>query len=392
MNYKKLPIIPNKGYLKDRLKYLRKRNPQVTEELNLANASRCPFCDRELAVTIRDMNALDGKYGRRGDCSEEPMTNPHIVRVHIHELLDIYESAESGKSEGDQGDVCPICGDTWVSMATHVKKHHNMEWEDFVSSTGYNGSRVKFSEHHRNTLSENKRQFYKTDRGIQCKEENAKRGSDNPATRPEVRKKISESRLGKPCPIKAKEKNSVRLSDKLLNGERCEFSYGYVFHVLWGGREYYSRSLVEFKVLFNLLLLGKEVEVEPCRIPYIKDGVTRNYVPDFKIGNEYFETKATKEEFESEKYESIKKSGLNLRFLNNSSFKEVIGEYPLDSNSFLKELKNQILLGNVKVNIPRRHNGRYTFLSNLLGEDYMDVLTKSEELYNENKKRLCIGK
>ena len=72
MNYKKLPVIPNKGYLKDRLKYLKGRNPQVTEELNLTNASKCPFCDRELVVSTRDMNAHVGNMGERETVQKNP--------------------------------------------------------------------------------------------------------------------------------------------------------------------------------------------------------------------------------------------------------------------------------------------------------------------------------
>ena len=95
---------------------------------------------------------------------------------------------------------CPICDHRIKDMGAHVIKAHQLTWESFVSKYNWQGSKIFFDDHHKQSLSENKVRFYKdTDRGKQLKKLASVKysGKNNPACTDEVRKKLSASRLGK---------------------------------------------------------------------------------------------------------------------------------------------------------------------------------------------------
>lgn len=75
-----------------------------------------------------------------------------------------------------------------------------------------------------------------------------------------------------------------------------------------------SRSTLEERVQLNLNARGIEYEYEPCKLPYT---VTRNYIPDLKIGDIYVEVKGYFRQDAQRKMRSVKEQHpeLDIRFL-----------------------------------------------------------------------------
>tara|TARA_R100000951_G_scaffold18583_1_gene15028 strand:- start:131 stop:502 length:372 start_codon:yes stop_codon:yes gene_type:complete len=75
-----------------------------------------------------------------------------------------------------------------------------------------------------------------------------------------------------------------------------------------------SRSTLEERVQLNLNARGIAYEYEPCKLPYT---VTRNYIPDLKIGDIYIEVKGYFRQDAQRKMRSMKEQHpeLDIRFL-----------------------------------------------------------------------------
>ena len=75
-----------------------------------------------------------------------------------------------------------------------------------------------------------------------------------------------------------------------------------------------SRSTLEERVQLNLNARGIPYVYEPCKLPYT---VTRNYIPDLKIGDIYIEVKGYFRQDAQRKMRSMKEQHpeLDIRFL-----------------------------------------------------------------------------
>ena len=101
---------------------------------------------------------------------------------------------------------CSICGKRTVNLFCHVKSAHNVEWDDYIEKYNYKGPKVFFTDKHKESLSKNKKIFYRSDRGMELRDEQSEmyRGDKNPACDLGVRKKISDSaikRVKKDCDV-----------------------------------------------------------------------------------------------------------------------------------------------------------------------------------------------
>lgn len=366
-----------------RFKYLVKRNSSLVEELTALEV--CPVCGLSKHLIERTS-------------SKEPNIFSHLKHCHAEYVLNLFEEEESKKPIEEQGDECPLCGIRTTQMQSHVKNEHGLTWEEFISQTGFTGGKCVQTPNHRKQTSEKKYAYYRRPEGLEYKKLQSEmfKGDKNPACRPEVRDKISRSRLGQKSPRKTREVNSKKGAERLLNGENQLKSLGYFFKLIYNHRYYYARSFTEFKVLISLLENNIEFKQEPFRIEYYdsEEGINKYYVPDYVIGNNVFETKVSEKELNTSKYLGVKKAvesiGYSFNLLNRSNFKEVLGVYPLSGRQIDEFIKKNIDLNLLHIVAPETFNGSHALLIKLFGENFEEILKNNEEKFNENKKNLCI--
>lgn len=363
-----------------RFRYLRNRNLEFFKGLSWES---CPVCNKALKTCY--YNGIKGM-------------NPHVKYEHIDFLLELLEREEDNKPIDEKGNLCPICNKSWINMKTHVKKEHNLGWNEFVEKYNYSKESLKFTNSHKNKLSNNKKKFYGSSRGKELKNIQSEKvkGNKNPACREEVKLKISLKRQGQPLPRVTREKNSLVTSKRLLENPLSVKSLGYTFQIIYNNKYYYSRSFEEFRVLLSLLENNISFIVEPCRITYVdEDGLIKNYIPDFLIDNIYYETKSSNLEFNSHKYnkckEKLQSMGSDLRLLRTSTINENLGIQPLTPYQVKNKIKEYFYKGSLFIidKNTKKSKDRSTLLIELFGENYTSVLAENKDRFYENKKRLC---
>lgn len=380
----------------NRFNYLKNRNLEFWCNWDLASKTKCPFCDKPINIIHRDMTGLsqrDFKHGRRDASTTELMLSPHYRRQHLDELVDKLEDVEAAKDEDEQGYICPICNKAWVTLGAHIRRDHKLSWDDFIEQYHFTGCRIKATEAHKAALSQNKKDYYASEKGLERKkvQSTAISGLNNPACREDIRKKISDACQGRKVSDHLKEINSQKMSDRLSN--RKDFSRGYSYHFILNDRLYKARSSEELSIILALINNNNiEFSYEPCAFKYQLD-VLRSYTPDIQIGNIFYEIKSVESEFEIVKYEKCKevisKAGFDLQFLNHQNIREKLNILVPNKEELKSIIKDLVLQGNMQIVKPITKCNTYPFLEKLFGKNYDDVLNSYKEIFNENKKRLC---
>ena len=142
-------------------------------------------------------------------------------------------------------------------------------------------------------------------------------------------------------------------------------------------------------MILSLLKRGITPVYEPCKFQYYQDFM-RNYTPDFRINNIFYEVKSTKEQFLDEKYVKCRKvisgAGFELRFLNRELFSEEFGFLPLSEGELQDTIRTLVESDSMKIIKPSSPTYKnYTFLEKVFGKDYDSILKNHEEKFNENK-------
>ena len=365
---------------KARIKYLKARNLEFWKSWDASQGSTCPFCGDSLKENTK--GSRDGK--------EIIFVRPHFLHKHQDDILRLLEEEEDSKPEEEKGYKCPICGETWIYLGSHVKNVHGLSWSDFQEKYNFHDPKVKVTPSHRQKLSDNKKIYYQSEEGLRRKEVQREfiSGKKNPACRLEVREKISEACKGRQIPNFVKEMNSSRMTE-YLRSSNATWSRGYTYEFFWRGSYYRVRSTEELLVILSLLKRDITPTYEPCKFQYYQD-FTRNYTPDFRINNIFYEVKSNKEQFLDEKYVKCRKvingAGFELRFLNRELFSEEFGFLPLSEGELqdtIRTLVESDLMKIIKPSSPTYKN--YTFLEKVFGKDYDSILKNHEEKFNENK-------
>lgn len=365
---------------KARIKYLKARNLEFWKSWDASQGDVCPFCKDPLKENTKEIR--DGK--------EIIRVRTHFIHKHQDDILRLLEEEEDSKPEEEKGYKCPICGETWIYLGSHVKNAHGLSWSDFQEKYNFHDPKVKVTPSHRQKLSDNKKIYYQSEEGLRRKEVQREfiSGKKNPACRPEVREKISEACKGRQVPNFVKEINSLRMTE-YLRSPSASWSRGYTYEFFWCGSYYRVRSTEELLVILSLLKRGITPVYEPCKFQYYQDFI-RNYTPDFRINNIFYEVKSTKEEFLDEKYVKCKKvisgAGFELRFLNKELFSEEFGFLPLSEGELQDTIRTLVESDSMKIIKPSSPTYKnYTFLEKVFGKDYDSILKNHEEKFNENK-------
>lgn len=228
----------------------------------------------------------------------------NVLQSHIKILHPKYFIGPDKSKEGEL--ECVICGKKTNNLFCHIKTFHEMEWEEYIDKHDPDGQKVAFTDEHKKSLSVNKKRFYQSERGLELKDEQSEMysGDKNPARRPSVRKKISESA------IKRIKNNSNNFT---------VYTWGINISFDFDNKRYHTRSFQEFKVLYILLVNNIQFEYEKSSFTYInEDGNIKSYLLDLQIGDKLIEIKPGK--YDIKKYElisdAISKIGKKLEIMN----------------------------------------------------------------------------
>lgn len=297
---------------------------------------------------------------------------------------------------------CPICDHRIKDMGAHVIKAHQLTWEYFVSKYNWQGSKIFFDDHHKQSLSENKVRFYKdTDRGQQLKKLASVKysGQNNPACADEVRKKISASRLGKSY---VTDEYKEELSKRMYGGfySNKYNSWGYKFFTIHNGKEIMLRSKAEYTIFVMLKHYKFDFEYEPFKIEYRDPSVKylRHYLPDFIVGDRMIEVKSCKEDAMEGKYlyinETLKTLGKRLEFVFPNTFYSVFNipdDLQLPLVDFNTEIFENISNGYCKLVLPKACYGinrsDSTTWIQTLGLDQDKVISEGASKYEDFKSK-----
>lgn len=308
-----------------------------------------------------------------------------------------YANAEAAK---DGIPPCPECGRRIAFMSKHVKHcHKDLTWEEFVKKHNWQYGKLFYTEKHRSQLSVNKSNFYhNTQEGIEAREHLKVKfsGENNPASRPEVRLKISNSRKGYRMTKDQREKCSEYNSINFIKNTNHAPSRGYTINAIVNGKDYRFRSKTEYIIFLMLKKFNIEkFEFEPYRIEYFDEdeSLTRHYILDLEVNGRLFEIKSLKIHFERDrKYvfinSTLQKIGKKLELLTPDNFGEIFKIDPIEFIQFDpdREVISELNNGNCKITLPKEsvRNTKPRFLQKFLGEDWETILTKRNKEY-ENK-------
>lgn len=311
------------------------------------------------------------------------------------------EITEYANAEAEKEGIppCPECGRRIAFMGKHVKHcHKELTWEEFVKKNNWQYGKLFYTEKHRSQLSVNKSNFYhNTQKGIEAREHLKVKfaGEKNPASRPEVRLKISNSRKGYRTPKEIREKNSEYNSANFIKRMKNSPSFGYTINSIVNGRDHLFRSKTEYIIFLMLKRFNIEnFEFEPYRIEYLDEdeSLTRHYILDLEVNGRLFEIKSSKMPFESDrKYlfvnSALQKIGKKLELLTPDNFSEIFNIDPVEFIQFDadREVISELNKGNCKIKLPIKtvRNPKPKFLQKLLGEDWETILKQRNKEYED---------
>jgi hypothetical protein len=190
---------------------------------------------------------------------------------------------------------CKICGKQKNSLRQHISlSHKEYTWESYCEEFKHDPKKGRLmTEAQKILLSENKKKFYaETDRGKELKQLQSKTWKkNNPACKPENRAKLSKYAIAR------LENNNFSASSRGIKVITKDFT---------------TRSMTEYKVILMLKLNCIDFEFEPHSIEYFDDSIKKNYLPDFKIGFEYYEIKSDLHNVDYNKYGKVLESNTNM--------------------------------------------------------------------------------
>ena len=210
----------------------------------------------------------------------------HLSIKHKEEYAEILKSRE--RTEGFE---CPICNKIVGGLADHVMSKHHMDWKLFCKEYNWIWGGSYITEEHRKNLSINKKNFYNnTERGLELREEQSKKGLITSSVMPNCRSYYFSS-----------------------NNEPFK----------------YCRSFQEYMIIYVLNKNNFEYKYEPFSIEYMREGLQHHYTPDILIENNLYEIKSDNEEYEeNDKYriieEILSKTPYTLRVLTVSNYPELL--------------------------------------------------------------------
>lgn len=293
---------------------------------------------------------------------------------------------------------CPECGRRIPFISKHVKHcHKDMTWEEFVEKHNWKYGKLFYTEEHRAKLSVNKSNYYhNTEKGIEDREKLKTKfaGDKNPAARPEVRLKISNSKKGYKMTTEQREKCSEYNSINFWKNINHAPSRAYMINAIVNGNDYRFRSKTEY-IIFLMLRKFKieNYEFEPYRIEYFDEdeGLTRHYILDLEVGNRLFEIKSLPSHFTRDrKYVFVDKTlnsvNKKLELLTPDNFGEIFNIDPVEFIQFdpEKEVISEFIKGNCKITLPKSNNGnKPRFLQKFLGDDWETILNERNKEYED---------
>ena len=299
-NYRKQYENYNKDYLI--CPYCNKKFNDLVRHLKREhNISRKEFRLKFPLIPLKLIKTKNGKFECQ-KCNKIYKRNNDLSNHYRLQHPEIYREIKNKrlKVENEKKFICPICYKKINSIRQHVQEGHNIKWEDFCKKYKWNIKDSKYiSDEYRRNLSINKKQFYNSKKGMDLREEQSKRLKiNNPSKNPKIAKTISEKA------IKNINKNpffnyswGIRIKDDLITDNK------------------YVRSFEEFKVLYFLKKNNINFEYEKEQIKCIVDNKVKNYLPDLKINNIFYEIKSNIERINREvlkKYNSIKDKEIHI--------------------------------------------------------------------------------
>lgn len=256
----------------------------------------------------------------------------HIKKIHPEFYVEKKEEKQNIKRL-----ECKICKKKIANLSQHIFLTHNIEWDDYCKKYNYSGPKMIMSEKHKQSLSEQKLKFYKSERGIKWREWNSERysGENNPACKPETKKKISDSAIKR-----TQESNNPFFSN----------SFGIQFNFQYNNVKYRTRSFEEFKCVFTLLENNITFKYENFVLKYRNEkNEEKNYLIDLFINDTYVEIKGDSEKNILKMYENCKYKEAK-RNLNNYDKKYYIFNYNLMCEYLnIKEISNKEIYKKIKI-------------------------------------------
>lgn len=269
------------------------------------------------------------------------------------------------------GFECPICHETYVGLADHIRAGHHLSWEKFCEDYNWIWGGSYISEEHRKNLSLNKKHFYqKTERGKELREQQSRKVTNN------------------------LEKGIIGLHER--TGVTCTpLSY---YFTCASGPYRVCRSFQEYAIIYVLQKYNIEYEYEPTGIEYMREGIAHLYTPDLLINNIFFEIKSCEDEFKEDiKYRIVEnilsKTPYKLKLLTLKNYPEILNVRRVDLQEIYRDIKVRFendksfyvhgrLISNQKRNL------RSSLLRLIFKEDYdrfvEENLKRIQKIYENN--------
>ena len=328
---------------------------RIQLDVRKKHSFKCEYCDRAFEYK----NALQS----------------HIKRVHP----DFFKKEVIIKAEGKF--ECKICGKKTNALYNHVLQSHQMCWEEYCIQYNWDKNKRSFftSEHYKN-LSINKKEFYASEKGMIEKERLRKKyaGKNNPATRPEVRAKIS-----------AAASKRIENDENIFNYQNLGLKI--IFYL--GDVKYLTKSFLEFKTLYTLYKNGINFKYENIRIKYKnEDNIIVPYLLDLWINGYYIELKTNIERINYFKIHKYKEVNNILHKINREllimDYDGVCKKFNLIkpfNSEFYEFLKNELDNDRCKISYVCGKGRKSKILKNI-DENYMNHRNiKIKEISNKNE-------
>lgn len=162
--------------------------------------------------------------------------------------------------------ICPICNKELGNLRQHVRESHDLEWNDFCIKYNWDSNKAKIvTKEYRENLSQNKRKFYRSERGLEYKKIQSQRWIEN-----------NPSHLNS-CLEKLIFNRSSR--------GHCLAPIGGIKGIKFQFNQKTFRSYNEFKFYILCLKYNLDVQYEPKEycIKWYNGKFNTTYLPDFYI-------------------------------------------------------------------------------------------------------------
>lgn len=285
----------------------------------------------------------------------------HKTYIHGHCKYGTHNIADE-KNKKEEGVECLICHKVYTNIKQHVELTHKITWDEYCCKYSYNGTAKYVYEKTRKLLSQNKKDFYLSERGEIWKRNNGIRvaGDKNPAKRKDIREKISKSRI--------KNKN------KGFQG------YGIRIYFNYNGREFKCRSFNEFKAIVLLLMNNIQFDYEKLNIFYNYKNAIHLHITDILVGRNIYEIKAASNRaIELNRFKDSEKYNVIRNICQQQGYKYKVVNIDLLSKELNIDKRNEKYFKDIIFNFLKE------------GIIYRIIVNRAKETYNtfiENDERL----